>query len=493
MSEHDSAIMSRPRELLRPAPTRETPPAHAADPRRWGVLWTVVAAQFMFVVDAFIVNVAIPTIRADLGASVGEIEAVIAIYLIAYATLVVIGGRLGDLYGVRSVFLSGLIGFTLASIACGLARSGAELIAARLVQEATAALMVPQVLATIHALFPDGERGRAFALYGGALGLGGAAGFLLGGFLVTLDLAGLGWRTVFFVNAPVGLAIAGSAWQLMPRVARRSRVPLDLGGATVLFGGLLCLVGPLLIGRDFGWAPWLWLAMLIGVLVISGFLSLERRLERRGGLPLITSALISDRGFLQGLAGTFCFFAGNLSFYLVLTLFLQGSLGYSPWNAGLSVVPLALAFVLGSRHGMAWSAARGPRVLIAGCTLQIVGLGAVAWSAELMQISGALPLVLALAVFGYGQGMVMAPLSSTVLATVQKADAGSGSGIYATTAQIGNAAGVAVIGTLFFTVQECLTDRAAFLAALVAVGGMVAASAAWVAWRARGFDHAAPP
>jgi MFS family permease len=247
-------VMFRGDGALKAASARAIPHTGAVDPRRWWVLWTVAAAQFMFVVDAFIVNVAIPTIRADLHASAAQIEAVITIYLIAYATLVIIGGRLGDVFGARSAFLSGLIGFTVASIWCGLARSGGELIAARLVQGATAALMVPQVLATIHVLFPDGERPRAFAIYGLALGCGGAAGFLLGGFLVTFDVAGAGWRTVFFVNAPLGLTIAGLAWRLMPRVPRRLGAPLDPAGASVLFSGFLCLVGPLLFGGDFHWA-----------------------------------------------------------------------------------------------------------------------------------------------------------------------------------------------------------------------------------------------
>ena len=153
--------------------------------RRWWVLATVVAAQFMFGVDAFIVNVAIPTIAAELHASAAQIEAVIAIYLIAYATLVVTGGRLGDIYGTRNVFIAGVAGFTVTSLWCGLAQSGPELIAARLAQGATAALMVPQVLATIHLLFADASRGRAFGIYGIVLGLAGAAGFLLGGILVT--------------------------------------------------------------------------------------------------------------------------------------------------------------------------------------------------------------------------------------------------------------------------------------------------------------------
>src|SRR3954462_14380069 len=184
--------------------------------RRWWVLATVVAAQFMFGVDAFIVNVAIPTIATELSASAAQIEAVIAVYLIAYATLVVTGGRLGDIYGARNVFISGVAGFTVTSLWCGLAQSGPELIAARLAQGATAALMVPQVLATLPVLFADEARGRAFAIYGIVLGLAGAAGFALGGVLVTADLAGLGWRMVFFVNVPFGLAILIAALRIMP-------------------------------------------------------------------------------------------------------------------------------------------------------------------------------------------------------------------------------------------------------------------------------------
>jgi MFS family permease len=179
--------------------------------RRWWVLAIVVAAQFMFGVDAFIVNVAIPTIAVELHASSAQIQAVIAIYLIAYATLVVTGGRLGDIYGTKNVFLAGVLGFTVTSLWCGLAQSGPELIAARLTQGATAALMVPQVLATLHLLFSDGSRGRAFGIYGIVLGLAGAAGFLLGGVLVTSDLAGLGWRAVFFVNVPFGVVIMAAA------------------------------------------------------------------------------------------------------------------------------------------------------------------------------------------------------------------------------------------------------------------------------------------
>src|ERR1700749_4255813 len=207
--------------------------ANVSASRRWWVLATVVAAQFMFGVDAFVVNVALPTIARELRAGPAQIQAVIAIYLIAYATLVVTGGRLGDIYGTKGTFLAGVLGFTLTSLWCGLAQSGPELIVARLAQGATAALMVPQALATLHLLFFDSARSRAFGIYGIVLGLAGAAGFALGGILVTLDLGGVGWRAVFFVNVPFGLLIMAAAIRIMPSVPRRSGTRLDSPGAVV--------------------------------------------------------------------------------------------------------------------------------------------------------------------------------------------------------------------------------------------------------------------
>src|SRR6267378_1460935 len=249
--------------------------------RRWWVLAIVVAAQFMFGVDAFIVNVAIPTIAVELHASPAQIESVIAIYLIGYATLVVTGGRLGDIHGTKNVFLAGVLGFALTSLWCGLSQSGPELITARLAQGATAALMVPQVLATLHLLFSDASRSRAFGIYGIVLGLAGVAGFTLGGVLVTLDLAGFGWRTVFFVNVPFGAVIIAAAWKIMPRFQRRAGTRLDIPGAIVLFLGLLCLIGPLLFGHDLHWSPLTWLVMAAGVGIVAAFLRLERAVARR--------------------------------------------------------------------------------------------------------------------------------------------------------------------------------------------------------------------
>jgi EmrB/QacA subfamily drug resistance transporter len=453
--------------------------------RRWWVLATVVAAQFMFGVDVFIVNVAIPTIAAELNASAAQIEAVIAIYLIAYATLVVTGGRLGDIYGTRNVFIAGVLGFTVTSLWCALAQSGPELIVARLAQGATAALMVPQVLATIHLLFADASRGRAFGIYGIVLGLAGAAGFLLGGILVTLDLAGFGWRAVFFVNVPFGVVIMGAAWKIMPMVPRRGGTRLDIPGAIVLFVGLLCLIGPMLFGHDVGWSPWVWLVMAVGVAVIASFLRLERAVARRGGMPLIDLALLSDRAFMRGLAAVFFFFFANLSFYLVMTMFMQKALRIPPLQAGLVFVPLALTFVIASRHSAARAKRRGTLVLIEGCAVQIVGLAALVTTVEWIAAPSAIVLALVLTIFGYGQGLVMAPLSSAVLSTVRPASAGAGSGMYGTTAQIANAAGVAAIGAVFFAIEASQSARPALSAASALFALSIIACAAFLTWMRR--------
>ncbi len=453
--------------------------------RRWWVLAIVVAAQFMFGVDAFIVNVAIPTIAVELHASPAQIECVIAIYLIAYATLVVSGGRLGDIYGTKSVFIAGVLGFSATSLWCGLAQSGPELIAARLAQGATAALMVPQVLATLHLLFADDQRSRAFGIYGIVLGLAGAAGFVLGGILVTLDLAGLGWRAVFFVNVPFGLFIVAAGMRIMPSVPRRPGTRLDIPGAIVLFLGLLCLIGPLLFGHDVHWAPWVWLVMGSGVGIVAAFPRLERAVERRGGMPLIDLALLTDAAFMRGLCAAFFFFCANLSFYLVMTMFMQRGLQIPPLDAGLVFVPLALTFVVASRHSGGRARHRGTLVLIEGCALQIVGLAALVLMIAILKAPSAWLLALVLTIFGYGQGLVMAPLSSAVLSTVKPASAGSGSGMYGTTAQIANATGVAAIGAVFFAVEATRSAQAAMFASSALFALSIVAAVAFLSWMRR--------
>jgi EmrB/QacA subfamily drug resistance transporter len=453
--------------------------------RRWWVLAIVVAAQFMFGVDAFIVNVAIPTIAVELNASAAQIESVIAIYLIAYATLVVTGGRLGDIHGTKRIFIAGVLGFTVTSLWCGLAQSGPELILARLAQGATAALMVPQVLATLHLLFSDASRARAFAIYGVVLGLAGAAGFALGGLLVTLDLAGFGWRTVFFVNVPFGLLIVAAALRIMPSVPQRSGTRLDISGAVVLFAGLLCLIGPLLFGHEVHWAPWVWLAMAAGVAILIAFLRLERAVAERSGMPLIDLALLSDRAFMRGLCAAFFFFFANLSFYLVMTMFMQKALKIPPLQAGLVFLPLALAFVIASRHSGVRAKHRGTLVLIEGCAMQLAGLAVLVAAVACVEMPSATLLALVLTIFGYGQGLVMAPLSSAVLSTVKPASAGSASGMYGTTAQIANAAGVAAIGAAFFAIEAAHSARPALFTSCALFALAIVTAVAFLSWMRR--------
>jgi MFS family permease len=337
----------------------------------------------------------------------------------------------------------------------------------------------------LHLLFSDGARGPAFGIYGAVLGLAGAAGFALGGMLVTSDIAGLGWRVVFFVNVPFGLLIATAAWRIMPSVPRRAGTRLDVPGAIVLFAGLLCLIGPLLFGHDLDWTPWLWGVMAAGVVIIAAFLRLERAVARRGGMPLIDLALLSDKAFMRGLYAAFFFFSANLSFYLVMTMFMQKALHIPPLQAGLVFVPLALTFVVASRHSGARARHRGTLVLIEGCVLQIAGLALLALTAAVSDAPGAALLALMLAIFGYGQGLVMAPLSSAVLSTVRPASAGSGAGMYGTTTQIANATGVAAIGAVFFAVEATQSARPALFTAFALFALSITTCVAFLTWMRR--------
>jgi EmrB/QacA subfamily drug resistance transporter len=469
----DGSLPPFPQERRHPVSTT-TIPITLAPTRRWWALGVVVAAQFMFVVDAFVVNVAIPTIRRDLGASAGEMEAVLALYQIGYAASVITGSRLGDIYGRRRVFLIGVLAFIVTSMWCGLASSGGELVAARVAQGAAAALMVPQVLATIHALFPDQGRARAFAIFGIALGLGGAVGFAAGGWLVSLDLGGVGWRSIFLVNLPVGLAVAVAAARLMPEGAGRPGTRLDLGGAALLFVALICLIGPVLAAHELGWPWFLWLAMADGGALLWVFLRLERQIERRGGLPLIDLALLGNRGFLRGLASAFSFHFGNVSFYLLMNFFMQNRLGFSPLQSGLAVVPLALAFTAAAHGAGRWVATAGMRVLLLGCAIQLLGIVALFEVATLLPQPGMVTLLLVLPVFGLGQGLVMAPLAGVVLSRIHATQAGSGAGMLNTTQQGAGAAGVAAVGAVY------LLDGVP--AALILLAASVLATAGLLAW-----------
>ena len=290
---------------------------------------------------------------------------------------------------------------------------------------------------------------------------------------------------MFFVNVPFGLLIIAAALRVMPSAPRRAGTRLDISGAIVLFAGLLCVVGPLLFGHDVHWSPWVWLVMAAGVAIIAAFLRLERSVANRGGMPLIDLGLLSDAAFMRGLCAAFFFFFANLSFYLVMTMFMQGGLHIPPLQAGLVFLPLALAFVVASRHSGARGRHRGTLVLIEGCAIQVAGLAALVLTVAWIEAPAASLLALVLSIFGYGQGLVMAPLSSAVLFTVKPASAGSGSGMYGTTAQIANAAGVAAIGAVFFAIEAVRSPRLALFAAAALFALCIIASATFLSWMRR--------
>jgi EmrB/QacA subfamily drug resistance transporter len=438
------------------------------DRHRWWVLAIVVAAQFMFVVDAFVVNVAIPSIRTDLHATTGEIQSVIAIYQIAFAGLIITGGRLGDLYGPKPAFLIGVVGFTGASLWCGLCTSGVELVAARAVQGVAAAIMVPQVLAVIQLLFPGEERGKAFGIFGFTMGLGAAVGFALGGFLVSLDLDGVGWRSIFFVNLPIGAFLLLESIRSMPCLPGKRGLKIDVTGATLLFAALVCIVAPLSFGADFHWSAPVFAVMAGGLLLLILLWPLESAIEKRKHcLPIVHLDLFRDADFVTGLVAIFFFTFANLSFYLLLTLYLQLGLGLPALKSGLTVLPLAISFAIVSRFAAPRAQKRGVKALIEGCVLQIGGLFIVG---ALIAVVPAIPIdaiAMMLVIFGAGQAMVMAPLYGLVLSKVPAGHAGSGGGVLSTVQQVGNSCGIVTAGSIFYPVQSMYSARLALCASLI--------------------------
>lgn len=425
--------------------------AQPLDPRRWLALVVTLAATFLAVLDFFIVNISIPSIQQNLHASFAQIQLVVAGYGLAYATLMITGGRLGDIYGRKRMFMLGMAGFTLASAVCGISPVPTILIVARVAQGAMAALMIPQVISIIQVTFPPQERATAFGLYGTAIGVAAVAGQIIGGLLIQLNLFGLDWRPVFLVNLPIGVL----ALILAEPLIRESRAPdasrLDIEGVALISLGLLLLVYPLVEGREAGWPLWAWAMLIAAVPVLAGFIRYERWRTLHRGSPLLDLRLFRVRAFSIGLLVALTFFSGQASFFLTLTLFLQEGLRLSPLVAGLVFVPFAVGFI-----GASLLAAR----LVVRLGNRVLNLGALGMAAGLLMFitlvhadSVALPAVAlapALLVYGSGQGLVTAPLFTAVLRGVPLEFAGAASGVLTTTQQLASSLGVALIGIIFF-------------------------------------------
>jgi EmrB/QacA subfamily drug resistance transporter len=423
----------------------------APDPRRWVALGVILTASILGVLDFFIVNIAIPPIRSDLQASYAQIQLMLAGYGLTYAVFLVTGGRLGDIYGRKRMFMIGVTGFTVASALCGLAPGPGTLIVARIFQGVAGAVMFPQVLSIIQVSFPPRERSIAFGIFGMVMGIGSFAGNVLGGFLIDANLFGLGWRPVFLVNLPVGI-VAFLATAYLVHESRSARAPrLDPGGVVLATLGLFMFIYPLVEGREAGWPLWAFACLAASVPVLALFILYERRVEARGGAPLVELRLFHDRVFVAGLCAALGFYGGLSMFFLAITLFVQNGLQFSPRATGLTFAPFALGFLTASSLGIKWTRALGSRAINLGAALMILGLIGIVWLARSKgtSIRGAelWPLLL---LYGTGQGFVMPTLISAILSGIPSSFAGSASGVLTTVQQIALAVGIAIIGTVYF-------------------------------------------
>jgi len=469
-------VLPRVTRVGRPLPSAPTPPT-APVLTALG-LFTVLVGAALPLIDFFIVNVALPTIDRDLNAGPAILELVVAGYGTAYAVLLVLGGRLGDMFGRRRLFLAGMAAFGLTSLACGLAPNAWTLVAARVAQGAAAAMMLPQVLATIHSATAGPRRARAQSLYGATAGLAMVAGQILGGVLVAADIAGTGWRAVFLVNVPVALIGLVLAVRTVPETRSAHPAPIDVPGTALLAVSLVTLLAPLTEGRAAGWPLWTWLSLAVFPFAAVTFYLVERRADRLGGTPLVPPSLFAMPGMRRGLPMLVPFCIGFGGFMLVLAVALQQGRHFGPVAAGLSMAPLAVAFFAASLMGPRLVGKYGSRVVTAGSLAQGLGLvllvtvAARDWSG----LSG-LELLPGMALCGFGQGLQLPLLFRIILAEVPAARAGVGGGVMVTTQQSALALGVATLGTLFLSLAASAGTRDALVTTLIVQLATVALTA----------------
>lgn len=418
---------------------------------RWIAMAALLVAGFMNLIDVTIVNVAIPSLQDAFQASDSQIEWVVAAYILSFALFLLPAGRLGDVVGRRRMFVIGVSVFTIASALCGLAPGIGSLVAARVLQGLGGAMMTPQTLALVPALFPPRERGAAFALFGLSAGLASVAGPLLGGVLIGADIMGLDWRPIFLVNIPVGAVAVFGALRFVPKVPGDAALRLDLVGMALAGTGLMLMLFPLIEGRQLGWPVWIFAMMVAAIPTGAGFVAWQRRQARRGAPQLIPASLLANADYVTGSVLATLLFAGIPGFFLVFAIFLQVGYGLTPLESGITTMPFSLgvlgASVLSGRLGTRWPRER----ITAGAVLLVIGMTAL--RLMLPEAGGALSraaFIVPLALSGLGLGAAVSPLFQTVLANVADRDTGAGSGALQSFQQVGGALGVAVMGQLFF-------------------------------------------
>ncbi|MFD3522447.1 MFS transporter [Streptomyces sp. NPDC058653] len=441
-------------------------------------LFTVLLGAALPLIDFFIVNVALPTIEHDLNAGPALLELVVAGYGLAYAVLLVLGGRLGDMFGRRRLFMAGMAAFGLTSLACGLSPDAWTLVGARVAQGAAAALMLPQVLATIQSATSGHRRAKALSLYGATAGLSMVVGQILGGVLVAADIAGSGWRAIFLVNVPIALAGLLLALRTMPETRSQRPAPIDVPGTVLLAVALMTLLAPLTEGRAAGWPAWTWVSLAAFPVAALAFLAVERRADRQGRTPLVPPSLFALVSLRRGLALVLPFSIGFGGFMFVIAIAMQQGLRMSAVTSGVALVPCAVAFFFATLAGPRLVRRYGSLVVTVGAVLQAVGIGLLAFTVWRDWPSlGTLALLPGTAIAGFGQGLQLPVIFRIVLSEVPPERAGVGGGVMITTQQSALALGVATLGSLFLSLTESSGMGTALtvtllvqLAAIVATG-----------------------
>ncbi|MEV0639547.1 MFS transporter [Streptomyces sp. NPDC050619] len=414
---------------------------------RWAILAVVLAADVLDLLDATITNIAAPTITRDLGGGASLVQWLGASYALALGVLLVPGGRLGDKYGRRRLFLTGLTGFVAASLACGLAPTPLVLVVARLVQGACAALVIPQGFGILGATWPRDQLGKAFSLFGPVMGLSAVGGPILAGFLVDADVAGLGWRPMFLINLLIGGATLLAAVRLLPRDSGDPAVRVDGPGSALLAGALLGLLGGLIDGSAHGWTPRTFVALLLGLALFAAFCHRQRTAAH----PLIQPSLLHHRGFTSGLVLGVVAFAATAGLLYVISLFFQRGLGRSPAGTALGLIPLSLGIVLASIACYRLIHSYGRRLVAAGLLTVLAGCG---YLALLVTNSGtntgSWALVPPVLLIGLGMGTCFGTVYDVTIGDIAPEEAGSASGSLSAVQQVANAIGAAAVTTVYF-------------------------------------------
>ncbi|KWZ32721.1 MFS transporter [Burkholderia anthina] len=454
------------------------------DPRRWAMFSVLLVGAFLPPLDFFIVNVALPSIRAELGASSSAEQLVISSYAGLYAVTLITGGRLGDLFGRGRVFFLGLIGFAIASTLCGLASSPSTLIVGRALQGVTAAIMAPQALASIQAIFPESEKPLALSLYGAVFGLAAVVGQALGGILISLNLLNLGWRTIFLVNLPLAILVVLFGIPLLKETRAQHARKLDLGGTALSMLTLGALIVLLIEGREAGWPVWAWASLLAVPALAWCFWRYERRLGGRGGAPLLDPAALRAPGLGRALLIALVLYSIG-AFFLLFSVYLQNALHVDALSAGLVFLPFGVGFLLGPLSTPFCARVIGAYVNPFGISLEIVGLVGLAGLIDGTPVGmplAAAPLAAALFVIGFGQGLALPTLMRMVTGRVAPALSGMIAGIASSTLQVSTSLSVAIIGGIFYATLGTHEDPAsiahAFIVALLSISFFLAVGAA---------------